>query len=86
MSTVAERNIEVYVFKTNLPHQVALNTIASRFHQESLIVDWSVDLEDIDCVLRVVSKPGLSELAICDLVQATGYHCEPLSDEVPALS
>lgn len=45
-----------------------------------MIYDWSIDLEDIDKVLRIEAEQTLVEKEVIDLIQDCGYVCEELPD------
>jgi hypothetical protein len=68
----------IHIFKTNIsaidsncPAHFALNN-----HQN--IEQWSVDCEDVDCVLRVVSET-LKPDEIIKIISDLGFECQELS-------
>ncbi|RED23684.1 hypothetical protein BD847_2747 [Flavobacterium cutihirudinis] len=68
----------IHIFKTNIsaiesncPAHYALNN-----HQN--IAQWSVDCEDVDCVLRVVSET-LKPQEIIKIISDLGFECQELS-------
>lgn len=66
----------ILLFKTNI------QTIDDKSHiakvmEAHQIDQWSVDLEDVDCVLRIVS-PALKLEDVINLVSRNGYKCEEL--------
>ncbi|KAF2333720.1 hypothetical protein [Flavobacterium daemonense] len=68
----------IHIFKTNIsainpdcPAHYALNN-----HSE--IEQWSVDCEDVDCVLRVVSEI-LKPEEIIKIISDLGFECQELS-------
>ena len=67
----------ILIFKTNirtLPKDCDMHYILSN---HNAISQWSIDCEDVDCVLRVVSET-LTPSTIIDLVSQHGYHCSEL--------
>ena len=65
---------EILVFKTNVktePDQLRLKEL---FDGNPAIHRWNVDTDDVDCVLRVVSKQIRAE-EIIQLLTETGYQC-----------
>lgn len=67
----------ILVFKTSIRSQTDREHIRAGLDGRQDIQDWSVDLEDIDCVLRVVSN-GFSAQQVISLVNAHGYDCAEL--------
>lgn len=67
----------IHVFKTNIK-EIAPNCVVDQIlTNHSDIQQWSIDLEDIDAVLRIVSKTLRTE-EIIKLINATGYECQEL--------
>lgn len=71
--------MNVLVFKTNLGSSHLIKWIAPLFNLHPYISEWSVDTEDLDNVLRVVS-PKLLEKDVIQLMQSMGFVCEVLPD------
>lgn len=71
----------IHVFKTNIRSENEISAIHSVLDQHPFIAEWSVDLEDIDNVLRIVS-PVLSVEEITELIQNKGFECQELEDEI----
>ncbi|ALL07349.1 hypothetical protein AQ505_18760 [Pedobacter sp. PACM 27299] len=68
--------LNVLLFKTNIRTE-SDKQFMIQLMQQNEINQWSVDQEDVDCVLRIVSN----ELQLNDviaLVSQHGYHCEEL--------
>lgn len=67
----------ILIFKTNIcevdQHSDLHRTLTA--HPE--IIEWSVDTEDTDCVLRVVSEK-LQPDHITEIITQHGYHCSEL--------
>jgi len=64
----------ILLFKTNVNcagDKLLLQTI---FDSNPAIEQWSVDLEDEDCVLRIVSY-SLTHQQIIELLNKHGYNC-----------
>lgn len=66
----------VLVFKTNIQSDEDLHAVKQIMYTFG-ILDWNVDREDIDCVLRVVSDQ-LSETQMIAHITAAGFICEEL--------
>ncbi len=67
------------IFKTNIQSEQALKELDMLLHKTAECIDWSVDTEDIDKVLRVNSSINNTTQIINTLKQA-GYICEELPD------
>lgn len=72
--------MELLIFKTDINTQEEVNKIQSVFDRFSFILDWSIDLEDVDKVLRVEALDGIKEHDIVTLTNVKGYMCTPLPD------
>ena len=69
--------LHIHVFKTNLGKLCPNCQAALLLDSEPLISEWSVDAEDTDCVLRVVTGT-LSSDAIAAMIRNIGFECTEL--------
>jgi hypothetical protein len=69
--------MEVLVYRTNIQHYDDIERIKPIFNKQTDILKWHVDLEDVDCVLRVEAQGNISD-KIETLVQKAGYWCGEL--------
>jgi hypothetical protein len=69
-------NTVIFVFKTNISSEVHRDGLRDVFERLGAI-DWSVDLEDCDRVLRVVCSGGEPVDYIREVV-GRGFECEEL--------
>lgn len=67
----------ILVFATNIRTNNDKQLISQTLNEISEIYQWNIDQEDIDCVLRVVSKT-LSEEQIINIVNKHNFNCKPL--------
>jgi len=72
--------MELLIFKTNIKTRKNVKTIKSLFEYQSSIINWSIDLEDIDKVLKVNITETLNENDIKNLIKIKGFYCEALPD------
>lgn len=73
-----EINVEhILLFKTDIRTEGDRRYIG-KIMEEQKIEQWTVDLQDIDCVLRIVS-PTLKTDDVITLVAKNGYQCEVLT-------
>jgi len=68
---------EILLFKTNIRTEDDKRYIG-KIMEEHEIGQWTVDLDDIDCVLRIVSAV-LKHEEVITLVMKNGYTCEVLT-------
>lgn len=68
---------EILLFKTNIRTEADKKYIGEIMEAQE-IRQWTVDLYDVDCVLRIVS-PTLKHEEIITLVMKNGYTCEVLT-------
>ncbi len=70
--------MEVLVFRTNLQQAHDVERVTSKMNDEHRILQWTVDREDCDKVLRVVSDHMLPD-EVAALIRQAGYSCEELT-------
>ena len=71
--------MDILVFKTNLYSEEDVKTIEPVLNKIPEVLEWNVDREDIDKVLRVETAK-LSPLDLIDILKDAGYFCEELPD------
>ena len=74
---VMENLTHILVFKTNIKTNEDKIRINELFSRNNAIEEWSVDCDDIDCVLRLVSYK-LSPNEIIKLINQIGFQCQEL--------
>ncbi|MFC5047452.1 hypothetical protein ACFSTE_07010 [Aquimarina hainanensis] len=72
--------MELLIFCTDIKSRKKVRSISPTFNKHSDIINWSVDIEDIDNVLRIEATENLSEDDVINLVQTKGFFIQPLSD------
>lgn len=72
--------MECLIFKTDIKSKRKIKSLLPILNNQEDIIDWSIDTEDIDNVLRIEAKERLTEKAVIDLISQEGYHCEVLPD------
>jgi hypothetical protein len=78
-ATINEHIHNVFVFKTNIIAPYDVGKITSILASEFRISKWTVDLHDIDKVLRIESQL-LTPQEIQKMIAQAGYQCEELPD------
>ncbi|CAN5316023.1 hypothetical protein BH10BAC4_BH10BAC4_18610 [soil metagenome] len=74
-----ENNHDILVFKTNILTHGDVEKIAPILSDQFRILKWTVDLNDIDKVLRIESQL-LGPREIIEMILQAGYQCEELPD------
>ncbi|SHG60298.1 hypothetical protein SAMN05443549_10586 [Flavobacterium fluvii] len=67
----------ILVFATNIRTVTDKLTISAALDKNPAIEKWNIDQEDVDCVLRIISKT-LSEEEIINIVENQNFKCASL--------
>ncbi|HEY6142937.1 MAG TPA: hypothetical protein VIV55_05825 [Flavobacterium sp.] len=67
----------ILVFATNIKTESEKLTISTVLDKNPAIQQWNIDLEDVDCVLRIVSET-LSEAEIINIIKSQDFKCTSL--------
>ncbi|MDO5980314.1 hypothetical protein [Flavivirga spongiicola] len=70
--------MNILVFKTNIDNMQKLASVNNSFSEISEINHWSVDMEDIDNVLRIETSGNILESNIIDLLGDIDLYCRDL--------
>jgi len=71
--------MHILIFKTNIETEDAHKEISALLNAETSIIDWNIDREDIDKVLRVESRVN-NTTDIIHRISTAGFICEELPD------
>jgi hypothetical protein len=69
--------MQVLVFKTNIWSRKSVYDIMPLLENVKEIQRWTVDLHDVDKVLRIETT-SLTPVAIEKIIQRAGYYCKEL--------
>lgn len=72
--------MNILIFRTDISTQKEVKRVKPLFNERSNISQWSIDLEDIDNVLRLEVSDDVKEEDIISLVETCGFLCEELPD------
>ncbi len=72
--------MELLLFRTDIKSKKKVKSLKPMFNNHIDILDWSVDLEDIDNVLRIEATVNLTEDDIVKLVKDNGFYIKTLTD------
>lgn len=74
-----EHTENILLFKTNIDTAGDRHILQPVLDMHPHITSWSIDLDDDDKVLRIISS-HLNHTNIIDMVTLHGYRCEELKD------
>lgn len=72
--------MELLILKTNIKTKKKVHIVQPILNSHPIIKRWSIDLEDIDNVLRIEAREHISESEIKQLINKAGFLCEALPD------
>jgi len=70
---------DILIFKTNVTEEADVRRIAPLLDSDERVLQWNIDREDIDHVLRVKSDV-LETGEVMRMIRVAGYTCEELTD------
>lgn len=70
--------MKLLIFQTDINSQQNVEAIQPLFNNHNHILDWSVDTEDIDNVLRIEATENLNETDVIKLMSTKGFYCDDL--------
>ena len=73
-------NNKLLIFRTDIKTKKKVKAVKQLFNSHDNIIDWSVDLEDIDNVLWIKATEQLAENDVINLIKPTGFYCDALVD------
>ncbi|MGH1385265.1 hypothetical protein [Kordia sp.] len=72
--------MEILIFQTNIKSAENVASIEPVLNNHTHILNWSIDLEDIDNVLRIETTASLTEKAVIEMVKEHDFTIEALAD------
>jgi DNA replicative helicase MCM subunit Mcm2 (Cdc46/Mcm family) len=69
----------ILIFKTNIESDNAHLQVGSILNAHASVIDWHIDKEDVDKILRIESTINNTKEIISKIKQA-GFICEELPD------
>jgi hypothetical protein len=66
---------KILVFKTDIKDHEKVKLIQSLFNNQHAILEWSVDIQDVDKVLRLETTAAMNESRVIDLMSSAGIAC-----------
>tara|TARA_R110002073_G_scaffold15953_3_gene62134 strand:+ start:3263 stop:3481 length:219 start_codon:yes stop_codon:yes gene_type:complete len=71
--------MKLLILRTNIKTKKKVKKVKPLLNDHPLILNWSVDLEDIDNVLRIEAISSLNEREVKSIIQRKGFYCEDLT-------
>lgn len=72
--------MKLFILKTDIKTQRQVNALKPVLTQNQQIARWTIDLDDVDKVLKVETKEDCDGNDMIDMVRKQGIHCEELPD------
>ena len=72
--------MELLLFRTDIKSKKKVKYLQPLLNEHAGVLDWSIDLEDIDNVLRIEASAQSIEEDIIGLVQKQGFYIKTLAD------
>lgn len=67
--------MKLLIFKTNITDELRVRRVNALLAYNPEVMDWSVDLEDIDKVLRIEAEDQVQEAEVMEIVNSWGIKC-----------
>ncbi|MDP2540113.1 MULTISPECIES: methyltransferase type 11 [Tenacibaculum] len=72
--------MKLFIYGTDIDTKKKEESIRQLFNQDNNIINVSIDLEDVDNVLRIEATDITTEADIINKVKEKGFNCMELAD------
>lgn len=72
--------MRLLIFRTDIKTKKKIKKMKPLLNNHICIMNWSIDLEDIDNVLRIEATESLNENEVISLINTKGFYCDALTD------
>ncbi|MFT4576241.1 MAG: hypothetical protein ACI9SI_001160 [Polaribacter sp.] len=72
--------MKLVILRTDIKTKKKVKKMKTVFNNHPVISKWSIDIEDIDNVLRIEAAGNLHKDDVKRLVTENGFYCEELPD------
>ncbi|CAM1354438.1 MULTISPECIES: hypothetical protein [Tenacibaculum] len=72
--------MKLFIYGTDIDTKKKEESIRQLFNQDNNIINLSIDLEDVDNVLRIEATDITTEADIINKVKEKGFNCMELAD------
>lgn len=73
--------MKLLILRTNINSERAVQESARLFNDFSGVINWNIDSDDREKVLRIEADDHVRIKDIAELIAPLGYACEDLDDE-----
>lgn len=72
--------MKLLIFKTNIANESRIKKVNALLAYNPGLMDWSIDLEDRDKVLRIEAEDQVDESDVMEIVNSWGVECYSMED------
>ena len=72
--------MKLLIFKTNIENESRIKKVNALLAYNPDVMDWSIDLEDRDKVLRIEAEDQVMESEVMEIVNSWGLECYAMED------
>ena len=72
--------MKLFIFKTDIQTENQLDQLRLVIQNQAEVARWTIDMEDVDHVLKVETKVDAHEAEMLQILRARGIECEQLPD------
>ncbi len=70
--------MQVLVFRSNIESKEKTKSLEPLLDTHKDVINWSIDHEDWDNVIRIVGSKNLTEADVINMIRTNGFYIEPL--------
>ncbi len=71
---------QLFILRTDIKTKKKVKAIKPFLNNHSDIIKWTIDIEDIDNVLKIEATHNLNEHSIIKEIKLHGFFCDALED------
>ncbi|WP_196889322.1 hypothetical protein [Aureivirga sp. CE67] len=71
--------MKLFILKTDIKTEEKVKKVNDLFQNDSEILKWTFDMEDIDKVLRIEASDNASMNAVIGRIKTLGFNCSELN-------
>ncbi|KYG71875.1 MULTISPECIES: hypothetical protein [Roseivirga] len=72
--------MKLLIFKTNIANESRIKKVNALLAYNPGLMDWSIDMEDRDKVLRIEAEDQVDESDVMEIVNSWGVECYSMED------
>ncbi|MBL4606092.1 MAG: hypothetical protein JKY02_10655 [Flavobacteriaceae bacterium] len=78
---ILNTSMKLVILRTDIKTKKKVKKVKPLLNNHPLIINWSIDLEDVDNVLRIEASNSLHQIEIKTLIQREGFFCGDLPEK-----